>query len=83
MEYTWWWYGLYHVLYEVRSPLVGYSVVKKVFFATLESYREFLEGRNTSAGLPPSPGSKTLPSLVEWTGWKYLSGGMLRAPTVL
>ena len=43
MEYTWWWYRLNHVLYEVRSPLVGYLVVKKGCIATLESYREFLE----------------------------------------
>ena len=83
MENTWWWYGLNHVLYEVRSPLVGYPVVKKGCIAMLESYREFWEGRNTSADLPPSPGSKILPSLVGWTGWKYPSGGMLRAPTVL
>ena len=43
MEYTWWCYRLNHVLYEVRSPLVGYPVVKKGCIATLESYREFLE----------------------------------------
>ena len=43
MEYTWWWYRLNHVLYEVRSPLVGYPVVKKGCIATLEGYREFLK----------------------------------------
>ena len=53
MEYTWWWYGLNHVLYEVRSPLVGYPVVKR---AALPCWRatEFLESAGFHALIVPS-----------------------------